>query len=61
VHGGVAHVASISSTRWPIWAKLMASASEVVLLPSLRVVLVTTRRLGAPSAVENCSAVRTER
>ena len=39
----------------------MASASAVVLLPSLRVVLVTTSRLGAPSGVENCSAVRTER
>ena len=53
--------ASISSTRLPSCAKLMASASAVVDLPSLATLLVTIRRRGAPSAVENCSDVRMER
>jgi len=53
--------ASISSTRWPSCAKLIASAIAVVVLPSLLPQLVTMKRLGAPSAVENCSAVRMER
>jgi hypothetical protein len=53
--------ASIRSTRLPICAKLMASASAVVDLPSLATLLVTISRCGAPSEVENCSAVRIER
>ena len=58
---GLRRSASISSTGWPVCAKLIASASAVVDLPSFAVVLVTTNCRGAPSRVENCSAVRTER
>ena len=53
--------ASISSTGRPVCALLIASASAVVVLPSPFDVLVTMNALGAPSRVENCSAVRTER
>ena len=39
----------------------MANAKAVVDLPSFLAVLVTTSLRGAPSEVENCSAVRTDR
>ena len=58
---GLRMSASISTVLRPSCAKLMASATAVVDLPSFLAVLVTTRRRGAPSEVENCSAVRTER
>jgi hypothetical protein len=53
--------ASISKMGRPVCALLIASANAVVVLPSPCAVLVTMNTLGAPSRVENCNAVRTDR
>ena len=58
---GLRMSASTSNTRLPSWAKLRASDSAEVDLPSPGPGLVSSSVRGTPWSVENCRAVRTER
>ena len=46
---------------WQLGVLNLVAVNAVVVLPSAADALVTSRTLGTPASVENCSEVRTER